>query len=378
MKICVFCGDAFMSGANMALKDWIEEDKSNEYWLFVPRKTKDFEGFSENIHVVSGKYFATTKFLRSLSLKERVKLLVKRFYMQSLYSGPVRNRLKKIIKTIAPDVVISNTFSVWIGADIAISLGIPHIWYIREFMELDHNITHEDSNKIRKLVSESNAIFISKAIENYYLNVKKYSFKKTKVVYDKITLDKNIHVKFDKFVTPETEAIFVGQLAQGKGVLDAVKAAKQVYEDGYNFSLDIYGKGPQEVVIKDYIRDNNILNVHLKGYTTRVSAQRPIYDIALVCSKMEALGRVTLEAMYYGNLVIGADSGGTKELVQDNVTGYLYQSGNINSLVEIIENTIDKGTQNIVVMKRAREWAIQNFSSSIEQKITSFIVECKA
>ena len=50
-------------------------------------------------------------------------------------------------------------------------------------------------------------------------------------------------------------------------------------------------------------------------------------DIALMCSRGEALGRVTVEAMLSENLVIGADSAGTKEIIQNKVTGYLYKTG---------------------------------------------------
>lgn len=55
-------------------------------------------------------------------------------------------------------------------------------------------------------------------------------------------------------------------------------------------------------------------------------------DIVLMCSQSEAFGRVTVEAMMSGCLVIGANSGGTMELVSDNETGLLYTSGDYSDL----------------------------------------------
>ncbi len=51
-----------------------------------------------------------------------------------------------------------------------------------------------------------------------------------------------------------------------------------------------------------------------------------------MCSQSEAFGRVTVEAMMSGCLVIGANSGGTMELVSDNETGLLYTSGDYSDL----------------------------------------------
>ncbi len=44
----------------------------------------------------------------------------------------------------------------------------------------------------------------------------------------------------------------------------------------------------------------------------------------LMCSENEGLGRVSIEAMFYGCLVIGRNSGGTKDFVFDGKTGLLF------------------------------------------------------
>ncbi|MCD5516821.1 hypothetical protein LOB46_10140 [Lactobacillus delbrueckii subsp. lactis] len=79
MKICIFCHDAYMSGANLSLEDWLFEDNENEYYLFLPRFSHDFDNLSkkENIHIVSGYYFALCKDLDKRSITYKAKKSVK-------------------------------------------------------------------------------------------------------------------------------------------------------------------------------------------------------------------------------------------------------------------------------------------------------------
>jgi glycosyltransferase involved in cell wall biosynthesis len=50
-------------------------------------------------------------------------------------------------------------------------------------------------------------------------------------------------------------------------------------------------------------------------------------DVALMCSRSEAMGRVTAEAMSACRPVIGFDGGGTAELIDPGRTGLLYRGG---------------------------------------------------
>jgi glycosyltransferase involved in cell wall biosynthesis len=56
-----------------------------------------------------------------------------------------------------------------------------------------------------------------------------------------------------------------------------------------------------------------------------------------MCSRGEPFGRVTVEAMKQGVPVVGAASGGTIEIIQDGVTGLLYQLGDAEDLAAKIE-----------------------------------------
>ncbi|GFQ08166.1 putative glycosyltransferase ytcc [Phtheirospermum japonicum] len=63
--------------------------------------------------------------------------------------------------------------------------------------------------------------------------------------------------------------------------------------------------------------------------TTRVASLYAAADVYVMNSQGlgETFGRVTIEAMAFGLPVLGTDSGGTKEIVEHNVTGLLHPLG---------------------------------------------------
>ncbi|KAF4399685.1 hypothetical protein G4B88_022768 [Cannabis sativa] len=119
--------------------------------------------------------------------------------------------------------------------------------------------------------------------------------------------------------------------------------------DGVNKKLD--NKGMQEQSVKILIgsvgsKSNKVPYVkELLGFlsehsnfsksvlwtpaTTRVAALYSAADVYVINSQGvgETFGRVTVEAMAFGLPVLGTDAGGTKEIVENNVTGLLHPTG---------------------------------------------------
>ena len=85
-------------------------------------------------------------------------------------------------------------------------------------------------------------------------------------------------------------------------------------------------------------------------------------DSAIVASKAEAFGRVTVEAMMAGTLVIGANTAGTKELIGENY-GLLYEQGNAIDLADKIIYAMQNSEKMSLIAKNAREYSLQRFSA---------------
>ncbi len=65
-----------------------------------------------------------------------------------------------------------------------------------------------------------------------------------------------------------------------------------------------------------------------------------------MCSRMEAFGRVTVEALKAGLPVIGSNSGGTTEIIENNTNGVIFKYNNTNSLTNAIEKILLMETNN--------------------------------
>jgi glycosyltransferase involved in cell wall biosynthesis len=70
-----------------------------------------------------------------------------------------------------------------------------------------------------------------------------------------------------------------------------------------------------------------------------------------------------IESMTLGTPVIGSDIGGIPELINRNITGYLFSPGSINELTEAIKCAINLNTAEYQQMVEAtQEYASNNFS----------------
>lgn len=375
MKICVFCHDAYMSGASLALYDWLVFDSKNDYMVVLPHKNKNSPFcLLPNVEVVYGNYFCLVKELKKNTFKFQAKKIVKILY-QIFLGGLFRYITKKIVENWEPDIILTNSFTLLEGARIAKKLEKPHVWHVREFMELDHQVTHYNGRLVKELCSCSNAIFISKSVEKYY-HSKGYNFLSTKVIYDQVKINdySKIHDEI-YFINNEIKMMIVGILQENKGQLEAIKIAEALNDKGYLVHLDIYGEGPNYGLIKKYIDVHKLGFVELKGFCSDIMERRPLYDISLVCSKNEAFGRVTVESMWAKNITVAVKAGASLELLKDKETGYLYELGNIEECCHLIEEIVCEKDINKLT-ECAHDFAEKNYCQPIYQVIIDYFNEC--
>ena len=101
--------------------------------------------------------------------------------------------------------------------------------------------------------------------------------------------------------------------------------------------------------------------VHVLPFARNPFAQIPA-DVVLTCSQGEALGIATVEAMKFGKAVIGADSGGTRELIDDGTTGLLFRVGSADDLAATIERLYHDRDLLHRLGANARAWATATFT----------------
>lgn len=238
------------------------------------------------------------------------------------------------------DCVYTNTRLPAVGALIAKKIKVPHVIHVREFGAEKPLWGFWGYEKVYKLSSK--IICISDALLNKFSQY--VSTDKLISIHNGIDsplgLEKSFNVNKDTL-----DLILTGRIVPDKGQDEAIEAMKILNNKGIkNINLHIVGSVPKRThigwyeekikkMVKEYGLENNVI---FHGEVSDMVNIRKNMDVELMCAIRETFGRVTVEGMRSGLIVIGANTGGTLEIIQDKKTGLLYKQGSAESLSEKI------------------------------------------
>ena len=135
----------------------------------------------------------------------------------------------------------------------------------------------------------------------------------------------------------------IGQITPRKGQLELIKTFAENQKRLPNATLLIVG-APMFNQDHDYleelkqtIKDLRIEEkVRFLGQRKDVSAIMQAIDVLVVNSKSEALVVVAIEAMACGTPVIATDVGGTREMIENDINGWLVPFGDSEKLADAL------------------------------------------
>ena len=133
-------------------------------------------------------------------------------------------------------------------------------------------------------------------------------------------------------------AVCIARLAPQKGIFTLLKIAKKLEEI---VLFQIVGDGELRKEIDDFIINNDINNVELKGFHKDIEPFLQCADFFILASNWESMGIVIAEAMACSLPVIASNVGGIPELVIDGKGGFLCEPNDIDSFVEKIKSLED-------------------------------------
>ncbi|MBQ7739998.1 MAG: glycosyltransferase [Eubacterium sp.] len=116
-------------------------------------------------------------------------------------------------------------------------------------------------------------------------------------------------LEIQKKKNASVKILYLGRLIEKKGIMLLLDVIKAMPTDG-NFTLEIYGGGPLESRISEYIKDNSLENrVKLCGEVehSEVSNVYSTADIFVMPSLRETSGNVLVEAMAHSLPVVALD-----------------------------------------------------------------------
>ncbi|MCF8078451.1 MAG: glycosyltransferase family 4 protein [Desulfobacterales bacterium] len=130
---------------------------------------------------------------------------------------------------------------------------------------------------------------------------------------------------------------FVGWLLPIKDPLTLLSAMEQVWEKVENAVVVFVGKGELAPVLKKRAEALGAeKKVILTGWRPDIPALMHMFDMFVLPSRNEGMGRVLVEAMAAGKPVIGSRTGGITDLIKHGENGYLFEPGNAAELAKFI------------------------------------------
>lgn len=211
------------------------------------------------------------------------------------------------------DIIHTNSSAYQFGFAAAQLLKIPHIWHLREYQSLDFGHAHAYSLPYLKKLLNKNGNFniaITKGIYDFYQLQKENSV----IIYDGVLR----HEYKPQEPPKENYFLFVGRIVKEKGVFSLLSSYISYLHAGGTYNLILAGNYYPKIKRRiDELTERHKIKskIIIKG----ALATNQIYDLMnrakalIVPSPFEAFGLITAEAMFNKCLVIGKDTGGTKE-----------------------------------------------------------------
>ena len=310
------------------------------------------------------------------------KLFVKLYSLYCLaHEIKTLNICKKKIDFSKIALIHTNTNRINIGYRLSKEYKIPHVWHIREFGNyLDYDLIPLCMNYYNVFNTADKVICISEVVYDSWVGFgvdKSISTWIWDGIVSKLVIRKNEILSDPSHI----KIVMAGYIRKNKGQELLVKAFSCLpYELKERIKIDFYGDYDREYYnkITNFIHVNKLEKYFsFCGYVENVNLLYCDYDIGIMCSNSEGLGRVTIDYMNNGCLVIASDSGSSKELIQDQVNGFLFDRGNAESLSNVIQKAIIEADLSRKIALKGKDFAFQNFSvRNYSEKIFDIYTSC--
>lgn len=275
--------------------------------------------------------------------------------LESYSEGVVTRALKRE----RPDIVHINTGMSPVGLKSAHRFGIPVVWHLRELPYICwKRLPYDADYELRCLREADRLIAISDYVEAQFRGKSADNLVR---LYDGVDTDAYSDVRRTPILSEPVMKLSLCGGYEEKGHKDAILAAKSLVSRGFEtFHLSFWGSFiPQyRSELEKLIHSCGLEKwITFEGQTSEMPKKWGETDIALVCSTGEAFGRVTVEAMAAGALVIGADAGATPELLAEN-RGLLYRQGDPEDLADKISYAAENADSSAKIAEAGKKYVL--------------------
>jgi glycosyltransferase involved in cell wall biosynthesis len=283
--------------------------------------------------------------------------------------------LKKIYKDIKPNIVLSFTIKPNIYSSLVTGmLGVKSITNITGLgtIFIKQSMVTKIAKGLYKMALKKNStVFFQNGddrglfVENKLVNIENTDLLPGSGVDVEKFSPQDSDVKNSKFTF-----LLIARLLKDKGVYELIEATKILKDKGLEFDMQILGAVGVEnntAISKDEL-DIWVSSGYVKYLGTSDNVREVIKDVDCVVlpSYREGTPRSLLEASAMAKPIIATDVVGCKEVVDDNINGYLCEVQNAQDLSEKMEKMLNLSQDELIAMgNNGREKILKEFDEKI-------------
>ncbi|RPH52845.1 MAG: glycosyltransferase family 1 protein [Desulfobacteraceae bacterium] len=201
---------------------------------------------------------------------------------------------------------------------------------------------------------------------------------KFSVVHSGIRLDKFLNLSVDPAVIKRKLGIFegdpvvgtTGRLATVKGHRYLIEAAVKIVAAKPNTTFVFLGGGELSDELKNLASKLGVKEkVKFLGWRQDVAEVMSVFDLFVLPSLNEGMGRVLVEAMALGKPIVASDVGGIPDLVVHCINGYLVPPKDVRGLSAAIGHLIEDPEKGRKMGENGKKRAIEYSAEEMIQKI---------
>lgn len=267
-------------------------------------------------------------------------------YYEITDSNPTRHHIKSYIKEIKPDIV--HSWHTYLTYQIALMrVMLPKFYFIAGFIA--------DGNKdigIKEKIRTWFTCFVSDVVvSNSWAGI--YSHKapvsKSVVIYNgfnpkRIPTDSSVSViRNDLHLGDNRVVIMAARMDKMKDFntfIDAIKILNKKLKDvTYLFC----GKGEKEDAYRKRVQNEAIENILFLGFRKDIEVLYKMSSISVLCSAKihnEGVSNSIMESMAMGVPVVATRSGGTSEIIEDGINGFIIEPEDAYALANRLERLL--------------------------------------
>jgi len=242
-------------------------------------------------------------------------------------------------------------------------------------VKMYHRLDRSILGKADKIVAVSESIKDTLTQDN--LGSEKITVIHNAVDLNDYSIDKPFEDVREKFgLSPNKPLIgVIGRFSHEKGQFVFLKALKIALEDSKNFQAVLIGEGPDQQLLNDYIKNNNLdATVKLIEYQSDIVSWYKALDLLVLPSLSEGLPNVILEAMLFNVPVIATDVGAISSII-DGTNGIIVPPGHPGRLAEQIKDLLSNPKKRKLLALKASQMLYPEFSSIERSKAIQSIYQ---